>query len=75
MSHDQKPVVLLRLPQVMERVALSRSPILDAIKQGRFPAPIKITNRAVAWVESEVDAWVQQRIDARSTSTENSATK
>ncbi len=29
-----------------------------------FPEPIKIGARAVAWVEEEVDAWIEARIEA-----------
>ena len=30
----------------------------------RFPRRIKIGDRAVGWIESEVQEWVQQRIDS-----------
>ena len=32
---------------------------------GRFPRPVKIGPRAVAWVESEIDDWLRQRIADR----------
>jgi len=31
----------------------------------RFPAPVRIGVRAVAWVESEVDEWIAARIRER----------
>ena len=30
-----------------------------------FPKPVKIGTRSVAWVEEEVDAWVEARVAAR----------
>lgn len=57
-------VRLLRLPQVKERVGLSRTQIYRLIKLGEFPPSIPITARAVAWRSDEIDAWVDQRITA-----------
>ena len=53
---------LLRMPEVQRRVPLSRSHIYSLAAQGRFPKPIKLGIRASAWLESEVDARVAQRI-------------
>ena len=41
---------------------LSRSAIYDGIKNEEFPRPRKIGKRSVAWVESEIDVWVQARV-------------
>jgi prophage regulatory protein len=35
------------------------------VKDGKFPAPIKIGENRVAWVENEVDAYIRSRIAAR----------
>jgi prophage regulatory protein len=53
---------LLRLPEVRVRVGLSRSHIYGLIKAGAFPKPIPLGARAVAWVASEIDGWVAERI-------------
>ena len=53
---------LLRLADVRERVPYSRSTIYKLISQGEFPKPISIGARAVAWVESDIDAWIEKRI-------------
>lgn len=57
MSH-----VILRLPAVKLRTGLSRSTIYLRVAQGTFPAPISLGERAVGWVESEIDAWLDHRI-------------
>jgi prophage regulatory protein len=59
------PHRLLRLPAVLELVGLGRSRIYDLVSEGRFPAPVRLSDRAVAWVASEVDEWVQARVDER----------
>ena len=57
---------LLRLPEVTDRTGLRRAAIYDAIKRGVFPRPVRIGRRAVAWPESEVQAWIAERVaDAR----------
>ena len=54
---------ILRLPQVKSRVGLSRSSIYLAVSRGKFPAPVPLGERAVGWLESEVDEWVRQKIE------------
>ena len=53
---------ILRMPAVKNRVGLSRSTIYEAISKGKFPAPISLGLRAVGWLESDIDAWVESRI-------------
>lgn len=55
-------VAFLRLPLVQQRVGLSRSTIYEMVKQGRFPRPVSIGTRAVAWTSFSIDSWVEQRI-------------
>lgn len=52
----------LRLPELINRTSLSRSTIYEYIAIGMFPAPITLGKRAVGWLESEVIAWIEQRI-------------
>lgn len=53
--------MFLRLPKVIERTGLSRSSIYAMIGDGLFPSPVRIGRRAVAWRETDVDAWASQR--------------
>lgn len=55
--------IFIRLPEVMKRTGLSRSSIYDLIKQGAFPAQIGIGVRSVAWLESDVAAWIQNKVN------------
>lgn len=58
-------VRLLRLPAVVAMTGLSRSTIYARAKAGTFPRPVPLGNQLSAWIESEVQAWVQARIDER----------
>ena len=58
-------LILERLPQVKARTGLGRSEIYRRIATGNFPAPIKLGERASAWVASEIDAFIESRIAAR----------
>lgn len=53
-----------RLPHVSETVGLRRSAIYALIKKCKFPAPIKITRHSSAWLSSDIDAWMDERIAA-----------
>lgn len=52
----------IRLPRVKELTTLPTSAIYAAIAAGTFPKQIKIGERAVAWLESDVIAWIDERI-------------
>ena len=54
---------ILRLPAVKSRSGMSRSSIYNGIKEGTFPAQISLGPRAVGWLESSIDAWIQARIE------------
>ena len=56
---------VLRLPQVKSRTGLSRSSIYLKVSQHEFPSPIPLGERAVGWVESEIENWIESRIKAR----------
>lgn len=56
---------LIRLPEVQRRTGYSKAWIYKLIDQGRFPKPVKIGSRSIAFVESEVDEWIAERIAAR----------
>jgi prophage regulatory protein len=54
----------LRLPTVMDRTGLSRSSIYARISSTPpdFPQPINLGPRAIGFLESEVEEWIQNRI-------------
>jgi prophage regulatory protein len=52
---------LVRLKDLVNDVALTKSGIYAAIKQGNFPRPVKIGIRAVAWRSDDVERWKASR--------------
>jgi prophage regulatory protein len=60
---DLRSIRLLRLPEVMNRVGLSRSTVDLYVKRGEFPAPVKLGSRSVAWNSEDIDAWIQEKLE------------
>ena len=56
---------LIRLKDVMVSTGLARATVYKYIKQGIFPASVSLGDRAVAWVESEVQEWILEKIAER----------
>ncbi|MGR2740721.1 helix-turn-helix transcriptional regulator [Billgrantia sp. Q4P2] len=55
---------LIRKKAVLERTALSNTSLYRLIAKGEFPKPIQLGPRAVAWVEDEIEKWIDSRISA-----------
>ena len=55
----------IRLKEVMETTGLSRSCIYKYIEGGNFPRNVPLGGRAVGWVESEVQEWINSRVALR----------
>ena len=66
---------LIRLPEVLSRTGYGRTSIYRKMEDGSFPRSIKLggppvdpeafDSRAVAWIEDEVDQWIESRIEER----------
>jgi predicted DNA-binding transcriptional regulator AlpA len=54
----------LRLPDVKALTGLSKTSLYTMIRDGSFPAPVRLGPRAVAWVRSEVRRWAVERVHA-----------
>lgn len=57
--------MMLRPRQVAQKIGLSRSMLYLLIKRGEFPKPMRWTERAVVWRSSEVEAWLERRVEDR----------
>ena len=55
----------MRLPEVIHVSGLSRSTIYDLISRDAFPGQVSLGGKNVAWLASEVSAWMNERIAAR----------
>ncbi len=58
------PRRFLRLPAVKHAVGYGRTAIYQKIKSGEFPKPYSLGARAVAWLEEDINAWIESRITA-----------
>ena len=63
-KYQQLPThtVVLRRRTVEARTGLSRSTIYLRMAQGTFPKSIPLGPRAIGWLESEVEAWLQAQV-------------
>lgn len=52
----------LRRSQIEDITGLARSTIYEHMKAGKFPKPVKIGDRAVAWLQSDIQAWQDELI-------------
>ena len=49
------PLRLLRLPEVLNRVPVSKSTWWAGVASGRFPKPVRLGPRASAWLEGDIN--------------------
>ncbi|MDB0507662.1 AlpA family phage regulatory protein [Ralstonia solanacearum] len=56
---------LLRLLGVLDAVGVKKSCLYEWVRLGKFPAPVRLGARSVAWRQSEVEAWIEARESAR----------
>ena len=82
MKNTDSPIIktksrLIRLPEVLSRTGYGRTSIYRKMEDGSFPKSVKLggppldssvfDSRAIAWIEDEVDQWIQSRIEERDT--------
>ncbi len=61
---ESHAVALLRLPEVLRRIPVSRPTWYRGVAEGRFPKPIKLSERVSAWRESDIDALIAKFTEA-----------
>jgi len=74
-KNDKPRKNLIRLNEVMSRTGYGRTSIYRKMEDGSFPRSVKLggppkdpeafDSRAVAWIEDEVDQWIESRIEDR----------
>ena len=65
----------IRLPEVLTRTGYGRTTIYRKMEDGSFPRSVKLggppkdpnafDSRAIAWIEDEVDQWIESTIEER----------
>lgn len=61
---EQQPRRFVRLKEVKRQIGLGRTAIYEKIKAGEFPKPYPLGARAVGFLASDIDAWIDSRISA-----------
>ena len=64
MEKVEKVKKILREPEVLERVGISRSTLYRWIKSGDFPEPVQLGppgSRAKGWFEEDIEEWLRSR--------------
>ena len=56
---------IFKVKQVAEEINVSVPQVYKLVSLGRFPKPIKLGERGSGWLTTEIDAWLQSRVDAR----------
>ena len=56
-----KPSKLMRLPSTMEFTGMGRSSIYAGVRAKTFPAPVRLSARAVGWRLSDLESWISER--------------
>ena len=51
-------LALMKLQQVLTHLQISRSSWLEGVRTGRYPAPVRLSPRRVAWRVSDIKAFV-----------------
>ena len=74
---------LIRLPEVLSRTGYGRTTIYRKMEDGSFPRSVKLggppiypnvfDSRAIAWIEAEVEQWIESRIEERDSVESNKA--
>ncbi len=53
---------VIRLPEVKDRIGMSKPSIYRLMKLGKFPQAKRLGERSVGWFESEIDEWLDSRL-------------
>ena len=56
---------ILRLPNVKAITGLSRSTIYLRMSEGAFPRQVNLGSRAVGWLATEIDHWIEEKLASR----------
>lgn len=51
---------LLRLPQVLERFPVGKTTWWCGVRDGKFPRPVRLGPRSVAWRASAIQALIEE---------------
>lgn len=63
MNENQKKQRFITLDEVMDRTSLKKTTIYTLMNKNEFPQSISISANRSAWLESEIDEWIENKIN------------
>ena len=63
---DLSQYKIIKRKELLELVSMSKSTLYNQVAENRFPKPIKLANRSVGWLTSDVLEWFEQKKGERS---------
>lgn len=60
---NESKKTFIRISNVVQRTGKSRSSIYRDMANKQFPRSVKIGDKTVAWLESDIDNWIEERIN------------
>lgn len=57
--------LLLSKRAVLKQIPISSATMWRTINAGGFPKPVRIGKRRVAWLQTEIDDWLAERMEER----------
>jgi prophage regulatory protein len=61
MNNLDTQVLVVRMSRLVEMIGLSRSTIWKLLSEGKFPNPIRLGSRSIAWRINDIEEWLQSR--------------
>ena len=55
------PARILRMPEVLSKVGISRSTLYAMVAAGEFPRAVRLTHKTVGWRSTDLDRWIESR--------------
>jgi prophage regulatory protein len=56
----------LREKHVLKLLPVAHSTLWDWVRNGDFPAPIKLSEKVTVWSEADIDAWLEAKFSEAS---------
>lgn len=54
----------IRLQELLKRIPVGRSTIWFWVQEGKFPAPVKLSDRVTAWPVAAIEQWEAEKLTA-----------
>ncbi len=61
-KQNNNTTALLRLPDVLLLVGVSKTQLYRLARTGAFPASVRLGPNSVAWPEKQVHAWIESKL-------------